>query len=378
MVEPSSRGSAYGGKHRSEVNGPGKEPTTVRILIVQTAFLGDVVLTLPLVEALHQHFPEASVEMLTVPAPAPLLHDQPRVAAVLTYDKRGTQRGLRGFLSIVRHIRARGYDLVLSPHRSVRSALLVACSGIPQRVGFTQWFTRWAYTSTVPRPLATHEVQRNLHLLSALDTSPLPDIDRLSLCVAALARQSAAAYFARCGVEPDDQVIGIIPGSQWGTKRWPAERFAVLIERLAETPRTRFVLIGGPQDRAIAETIRATCHTPVLDLIGQTPLHELPAYIEHCTVVVSNDTGPMHIAAALGKPIVALFGPTTSAMGFAPYGVPWEEVSVALDCRPCNAHGPQQCPLSHWRCMLELSVEQVAASVRRLLSHAAYAQEKRL
>ena len=350
----------------------------MHILIIQTAFLGDVVLTLPLIEALHQHFPEASVEVLTVPAHAPLLRDQPGVAAVLIYDKRGTQRGLRGFCSVVRRIRARGYDLVLSPHRSLRSALLVACSRIPQRIGFAQRLTRWAYTATVPRPLATHEVQRNLHLLSALDTLPTPDIDRLSLCVAASARQTAEAYFVQSGVESNDLVIGIIPGSQWGTKRWPAERFAALIDYLAAMPRTHFALFGGPQDRAIADTIRTTCHAPVLDLIGHTPLHELPAYIEHCTVIISNDTGPMHIAAALGKPIVALFGPTTSAMGFAPYGVPWEEVSVALECRPCNAHGPQRCPLSHWRCMLELTVERVATSVQRLLSHTADVQERRL
>jgi heptosyltransferase-2 len=106
----------------------------------------------------------------------------------------------------------------------------------------------------------------------------------------------------------------------------------------------------------------------VLDLIGQTPLQALPAYLERCAVVVSNDTGPMHVAAAVGRPIVALFGPTTPEMGFAPYGVPWEDVGVALACRPCHAHGPQRCPLSHWRCMMELSVERVAASVQRLLS----------
>jgi heptosyltransferase-2 len=106
----------------------------------------------------------------------------------------------------------------------------------------------------------------------------------------------------------------------------------------------------------------------VLDLIGQTTLQELPAYLQRCAVVVSNDTGPMHVAAAVGRPIVALFGPTTSAMGFAPYGVPWEEVSVSLACRPCHAHGPPRCPLSHWRCMQELSVARVALSVQRLLA----------
>ena len=117
----------------------------------------------------------------------------------------------------------------------------------------------------------------------------------------------------------------------------------------------------------MAHAITSRCQAPVIDLIGQTPLLELAAYLDCCTVVVSNDTGPMHIAAALNKPIVVLYGPTTPALGFSPYGVTWEEASVALACRPCHAHGPQRCPKSHWRCMLDLSVDQVAAGVQRVM-----------
>jgi heptosyltransferase-2 len=348
----------------------------VRILIVQTAFLGDVVLTLPLIEAIHQRFPQARVELLTVPANAALLRDQPGVDAVIPYDKRGT--GIRGFLRMVRQIHGQGYDLVMAPHRSLRSALLVACSGSPQRIGFTQWFTRWAYTAAVPRPASAHEVQRNLQLLEALGCRPVPTASRLTFQVAPAAWQKARAYFAGCGVGQDEVVIGLIPGSQWGTKRWPAEHFGALIKRLVSTPRTRVALFGGAPDRPIAEAITTTCGVPVLDLIGQTPLSELPAYLKRCTVVVSNDTGPMHIAAALEKPILVLYGPTTPALGFTPYGVPWEEASVPLDCRPCSAHGPQRCPLSHWRCMLDLSVEQVAAGVQRLLHRAACPGERQV
>jgi heptosyltransferase-2 len=222
-----------------------------------------------------------------------------------------------------------------------------------------------------------HEVERNLHLLTALGVHGVSPASRLRLRITAVARQKAAAYFVRSGITSEDVVVGLIPGSQWGTKRWPAERFAALIDHLAGTQALRCVLIGGPQDRSIAQAIRARCTVPVLDLIGQTTLQELPACLERCTVVVSNDTGPMHIAAAVGRPIVALFGPTTPEMGFAPYGVPWEEVSVALACRPCHAHGPQHCPLSHWRCMLELPVERVAASVQRLLCRQSVPGEER-
>jgi lipopolysaccharide heptosyltransferase II len=339
----------------------------MRILVVQTAFLGDVVLTLPLIAAVRQRFAGAHIAVLTGPAHAPLLQQQAGVDAVIPYDKRGAQRGLRGLWRLVRQVHARRYDVVLSPHRSLRSALIVACSGSPQRLGFTQWWSRWAYTATVPRPTAAHEVERNLRLLAGLDPSAVPATGRLTLTVAPAARQRAMVHLASSGVGCTGTVIGLIPGSQWGTKRWPAERFAALIERLAGDVHTRFILFGSPHERALAQTITAACRVPVCDLVGKTTVQELPAYLERCTVVVSNDTGAMHMAAALGKPILALYGPTTPALGFSPYGVRWEEASVPLECRPCHAHGPQRCPLSHWRCMLDLSVDQVAAGVRRLL-----------
>lgn len=347
----------------------------MRILVVQTAFLGDVVLTLPLVEALHHRFPGARVDLLTVPAHAALLQDQPGVDTTITYDKRATQRGLRGFVQVLRQVRAGRYDLIVSPHRSVRSALLLVCSGIPQRIGFHHWLTRGAFSATVVRTREAHEVQRNLGLLAALNAGTVPPAPRLAMRVTCVARRRAQQYFADCGVKPGDRLVGMIPGSQWGTKRWPAERFAGLMRHLMRTAGVRCALFGGPQDRELADVITTACGELVIDLIGHTTLRELPAYLEQCRVVVCNDTGPMHIAAALGKPIVALFGPTTPGLGFAPYGVPWEEASVDLACRPCHAHGPQRCPLSHWRCMLDLSVEQVATSVQRLLVRTVLAKQ---
>ena len=339
----------------------------MRILIVQTAFLGDVVLTLPLVAAVRQWAPQARVEVLTIPANAPIVEGQPGVDAVLTYDKRGGQRGLRGLTQMRRAIRERAYDVVISPHRSWRSALLVAASGGRRRVGFRQWWTSWAYTATTPRPKRGHEVARNHELVKLLHADA-PTPERFALRVESEARRQAEAAWSRAGVGEGEVLVGVLPGSQWGTKRWPAEHFAALIDRLSEWPRTHCALFGAPHERDIAAAVAAARRAPAIDFVGKTPLRALPAYMERCDVVVSNDTGPMHIAAALGKPIVTLYGPTTPALGFSPYGVAWEEASVAsLGCRPCHAHGPERCPLSHWRCMRELRPEQVAQAVARLL-----------
>ncbi len=329
-----------------------------------------MVLTLPLIAAVRQWVPQARVEVLTIPANAPVLQGQPGVDAVLTYDKRGQQRGLRGLVQMGRTLRARAYDVVISPHRSLRSALLVMASGSDQRLGFRQWWTRWAYTATVPRPEHGHEVVRNHALVKLLDAH-MPVPERFTLQVEAGVRRKAAEAFARVEVGEGDVVVGLVPGSQWGTKRWPAEQFAALVEQVTAWPGTHCALFGAPQERDIADAVLAACRVPVIDWVGKTSLSELPAYMERCDVVVSNDTGSMHIAAALGKPIVTLYGPTTPELGFSPYGVPWEEASVAsLDCRPCHAHGPERCPLSHWRCLRELQPTQVVEGVARLLRSA--------
>lgn len=368
----------------------------MRILVVQTAFLGDVVLTLPLLQALRQLVPDAQIDLLTTPGNAPVLQGQPGLSSVLTYDKRGKQRGPCGFINIARRLRKQRYDVALSPHRSLRSALLLACSGIPRRIGFSQVLTNWAYTHTVQRPTSGHEVDKNLQLLTPFKdpdvsfcntgaplTQPSPphpnplhqggegtlgQPGQFVIHVPPAARQRARDTLSHHGMLPGQVLVGLIPGSQWDTKRWPAEYFTQLINQLAQRAQVGIALFGGPQERSIAEAIMAGCQTPVIDLIGQTPLQDLAAYLDCCTVVVSNDTGPMHIAAALHKPIVVLYGPTTPALGFYPYGVAWQDASVPLPCRPCHAHGPQRCPLSHWRCMRDLSPKQVAGHVHQLLS----------
>ncbi len=251
---------------RRRVAGANGRRVAVRVLIVQTAFLGDVVLTLPLIATLQQHFPGVQVDVLTVPAHAAVLQQQPGIHRVIAYDKRGKQRGMRGFLAVMRQIQARRYDVVLAPHRSLRTALLVAWSRASRRIGFARWLTRWAYTTTVPRPVKGHEVERNVHLLRALGVYAVSPAARLRLRVTPAARQTAAAYFTRGGIAAQDVVVGLIPGSQWGTKRWPAERFAALIDHLAST--------AGPAVRAhwgAARSLHCRSHPRQMHCPGAGP-----------------------------------------------------------------------------------------------------------
>ena len=328
------------------MDGSSGRPT---VLVIQTAFLGDVVLTTPLLTALAaRHGP---VDVVTTPAAAALLETHPGVATVIRYDKRGADRGLRGVVRLGRRLRARRYLRAYLPHRSWRSATLAMLSGAGERVGFADSPAAAAYTRRVPRPSGGHEVERLLALAGGDGGAP-----PVRIGLTADDRALADAWLRERGVSPG--FVAVAPGSIWGTKRWPG--YAELAASL-ESP---IVVVGSREDAALAEAVAAAAPGRAHSAAGALGLRASAALIERAAVLVTNDSAPLHLATAVGTPIVAVFGPTVPAFGFGPRG-PRDRVveNSSLACRPCSAHGPQTCPLGHHRCMQELSVESVASAV---------------
>jgi heptosyltransferase II len=321
-------------------------------LVVQTAFLGDVVLTTPLLTLLaERHGP---VDVVTTVAAAPLLETHPAVAAVIRYDKRGVDRGLVGFWRLARRLRGRRYARAYLPHRSWRSAALAVLAGLRERVGFADSPAAVTYTRRVPRPTTGHEVERILALAGwrgAPGTGPA-----VQLGLTAEDRAAADAWLRDRGIEPS--FTAVAPGSIWGTKRWPG------YAELATGINGAIVVVGGREDAALAEAIVAAAPGRAHSAAGSLGLRASAALIERAAVLVTNDSAPLHLATAVGTPVVAIFGPTVPAFGFGPRG-PSDLVveHPALACRPCSAHGPQVCPLGHHRCMRELSAASVLAAM---------------
>ena len=327
------------------------EPRPPRALVVQTAFLGDVVLTTPLLVVLaDRHGP---VDVVTTPAAAPLLETHPAVRRVLAYDKRQADRGLSGLRRLARRLRAERYAVAYLPHRSLRSAALARLARIPRRVGYTDGW-RSLYTEARPRPRSGHEIDR----LLALAGGPPHGEVRPTLHLADGDVARAAAELEAAGITPP--FAAVAPGSIWGTKRWP--HYAELARRL--TQRLDVVLVGGPEDSALADRIVAAAGggaaRRAVNLCGRLPVRESVAVIRAAAVLVTNDSAPLHFAQAVETPTVAIFGPTVPAFGFGPRGA--RDVVVqfeGLACRPCSPHGPATCPLGHHRCLQALSVEDV-------------------
>jgi heptosyltransferase-2 len=344
-----------------------------RILVVHTAFIGDIVLMMPMVQIMRKKFPASSIGLVVVPAVADLVRAHPGVSEVIIYDKRGVHRGIGGFLALTRTLRERQYDVAIVPHRSLRSACMVRLARIRRRIGFTTSAGALLFTDRVPYRPGDHEIDRDIQLLEpllgAVEKRELPvlGVGEEGLSAAERVLASAEQHFPGFIRRP---VIALAPGSVWNTKRWPAESFAILAGMLARDG-LGVLLLGGESDRELCDRVVGLVAdgSLVVNAAGQLSLTGSVALLRRCRVVVSNDSAPAHLAMGAGTPVIALFGPTVPAIGFAPVGPHDRVVEVAgLPCRPCQIHGGSECPIGSFECMRGISVVRVLSAVHAIIS----------
>lgn len=340
-----------------------------KILVIQTAFPGDIVLTTPLFKALKKSFPESLLTVVTTPQGCELLQDLKEIDSLVSYDKKGKGSGKLRFLGLIRRLRKEGFDLCISPHRSFRTALMVYGSGAGERVGYSDASLSVVYTRKVFRDTNLHEVERVLSLLNPLEieSGRLDKMPYLEISPETWGRTKN--IFDGAGISPNDMVIGIAPGSVWGTKRWTPEGYAALIGRLIERYDAKVLLLGSPSERDAGNRIMSLTNNMPVDLIGKTTLRELTAVIDRCRLLIGNDSAPGHIASARMVPVVSIFGPTVRSFGYYPYGKDVVIVEKELPCRPCHHHGPDKCPEGHFRCMRDITVDDVMAGVEKLMQN---------
>ena len=332
-----------------------------RLLVPQTSFLGDVVLTTPLLAALRDRLRPRHLAVLVRPEAAPLLEGHPAVDAVLVDDKRGADRGIAGLGAVAARLRRERFDLAVSPHRSLRTALVLAAARIPRRVGFRDSRGAILYHVRVPRDRRRHDVERNLQLLEPFGGwSAEPE---LHLAVTAAAAAAAERILPR----GDGPLVGLAPGSVWATKRWMPDGFAAVAAALTADG-ARCVVLGGPAERALAEEVAAGAGGRPTVLAGQTDMATLIAVIDRLDVLIANDSAPMHVACARRVPVVAIFGATTPAQGYGPWGGRATVIEVDLACRPCGRHGGQVCPRGTDDCMRLIEPARVLAAARAALA----------
>ena len=339
--------------------------TPEKVLVVQTAFLGDLVLTLPLIQAIKDTLPAARVWALVIPDTAEILTNHPATDGYFVYDKRGIQRGFWAFRQMVRRVRKGRFDLAVIPHRSFRSALLVFLAGIPQRVGFRASAGFYLFNRHVPRRHEVHEVERNLDLWRALGFRFQLRPPRIYPRDEDL--REAQEFLARQGISGGQTVVGVAPGSVWPTKRWLPEGFARVIRELREKRGVEVILLGGSADRELCRQIAQRAGGDISIAAGELSLLSAAALMESCRLVLSNDSAAAHLATAAGRPVVAIFGPTVPSLGFTPFGKKHLIVQKKLYCRPCGVHGGRTCPRGNFACMKGIDPQEVFNAVCTVL-----------
>jgi lipopolysaccharide heptosyltransferase I len=341
-------------------------PEPRRILLIKPSSLGDIVHALPVLAALRRRWPDAHIAWLVGAGFAPLLDDHPLIDQVIRFDRKRygqmwwNPAASIAFWRFVARVRRMRFDLVIDLQGLVRSGLLAWFCGARRRIGFGKAREgAWLFYNERVSVSADvrHAVERNLCVARQLGL-PVDPIE-FPLAVTDDERDRARALLIGQGCDTPESFTAVLPGARWPTKQWPPERFSAAIDAL-QAQGACCVLLGAPDERPLGDRIAAACETTPVNLIGLTSLRELVGLLSLADRVLCCDSGPMHIAAALGRPMTALFGPTDPKRT-GPFGAPAGVVRRELPCSPCRR---RVCPLGHHACMAELSVATVLRSVR--------------
>ena len=335
------------------------------LLVRATNWLGDAVMTTPAVAGVREAFPDARIVLLARPLVAELFRHHPDVDEVMVYERPGRHDGALGRLRLAGELRRRRFDGALLLQNAFDAALIAFLGRIPERAGYPTDGRRILLTMPVPLPpgiLERHEVEYYLFLLDGLGI-PRPVPAALKLAVTEEETEAMTARLALLGIARDAPFVTINPGATYGSaKRWYPERFAAVADALSAEWGAGVVVVGSIAEAPLAGEIEAAMRTPPVNLAGKTTVRELMALLSRSSFLVTNDSGPMHIAAALGVPLVAIFGPTDWRRT-SPWTSLAKIVRVEIDCSPCR---DRTCDRGH-ECMLGVTPEMVIGAARQLL-----------
>ncbi|GAB4241031.1 MAG: lipopolysaccharide heptosyltransferase II [Deltaproteobacteria bacterium] len=335
------------------------------LLIRATNWIGDAVMTTPALAGVREGFPDVRIVLLARPLVAELFRHHPDVDEVWVYERPGRHEGAWGRLRLAGEIRRRRFDGALLLQNAFDAALIAFLGRIPERAGYPTDGRRMLLTSPVPLPpgiLERHEVEYYLCLLDGLGI-PRPEPASLKLVVTEEERMGMADRLASLGIEKGAPILAVNPGATYGSaKRWYPDRFAAVADALSEEWGSKVVVLGAGAEAQLAGEIEKAMTSRPVNLAGETTVREMMALLSLSSFLVTNDSGPMHVGAALGVPLVAIFGPTDRRRT-SPWTPLARVVRVDVDCSPCRR---RVCDRGH-ECMLGVTPGMVIAAAKELL-----------
>ncbi|MBU1100638.1 MAG: glycosyltransferase family 9 protein [Bacteroidetes bacterium] len=332
-----------------------------RILVIQTAFLGDAILVLPLIQKLKEINQHAEIDVLAIPSTKTIFKNSDSVDTVFTYDKKGEQKGLVALIALGKKIRQRKYSKIYSPHRSLRTSLLILLSRCKDTIGFNIAAFSWVYKTLIRYDSTKHEVQRNLSLLGAnFDSSNWQILPQLSY-------NRSDGFSELLNVFQKEKTVALAPGSVWETKKYPSTHFSKITEKLIKEG-WKVVLIGGGEDKDLCESLNISPNDMTHNLAGKLSIIESVELLRSCKLLLSNDSAPTHMGVTADIPVITIYCSTIPEFGFYPYNEKSMVLSYdTLSCKPCGIHGHKKCPIGTFDCGYLLSPETVLKAVYQVL-----------
>lgn len=320
-------------------------------LIIQTAFIGDVILATSLVEKIRKDYPSVSIDFLLRKGNESLLEGNKNIREVIIWDKKKGK--IKNLFKLVSYVRSKHYDCVVNVHRFASSGLITAFSGAGLKIGFDKNPWSFAFTKSVKHDLDSHlhEIDRNQKLVESITSAErvLPKL------------YPSAQHYQKTQSYKQGSYVCVAPTSVWFTKQFPPQQWIAFLQAL-DKRFDHICLLGAPSDKALCEEIKTKCNNErVINLAGSLSFLESAALMQNAKMNYVNDSAPMHIASSMNAPVTAIFCSTVPAFGFGPLSDKSFviETQENLECRPCGLHGYKACPKGHFKCATTISTVQL-------------------
>jgi len=335
------------------------------ILVIQTAFLGDAILTLPMLQLLKKKNFEYQLDVLAIPSTEKIFLSSPYIDDVLVIDKRDKHRSLKGLNNFIKELKKKSYSKIYSPHRSIRSAYITFRLGVKETYGFDNSSLKYAYKNIVNYKQADHEVQRNLRLISEMTEDKYWKISP-EIVIDETEKNKVADFLLSSKIEVE--FIAVAPGSVWETKRYPKEYFSEVIKSLV-LKNEKIILIGGENDKSLCDEIAYDFNDKVENLAGRFSVTETIHLLRGAKLLITNDSAPTHMGMCVDIPVLTIYCSTVPGFGFYPYNDKSRYLSYdKLECKPCGIHGYRKCPVKSFDCGYKLLPADILKEVEKMLS----------
>lgn len=331
----------------------------MRILIIHTAFIGDIVLSTPLIKKIKDTYPNSDITYVTTPSGEAILKNNPHLNNIIIYDKRGEHKGLSGVWQLGKRLRYENFNMVIVPHRYLRSSILAWLSRSPIRIGYNIASGKCLFTHKIKYDKSKHEVEKLLSFIAPENKKRY----EIELYPSEEEKEKTSNIWQENNLN-NKKIVILAPGSKWFTKQWPVEYFNEVIENLKLNKNIGIIVVGGKEEKNLPIITKG-----IVDLRGKTSLLQLADVLSRGDIVVTNDSSPIHIASAFKKPrILAIFGPTVKEFGFFPWSLNSKVFEVeGLNCRPCGIHGGKSCPKNDFQCMKKILPEYILSEINSYL-----------